>query len=614
MDNGEFDPAAGVPVQGAIEADVAIVGAGMLGLFNALQYAKRGLRVVIVDNLSERKESYKVGESMLLFTNAFLRTIGGVEPFLSQCFPKRGVWMTHGTEGAQSFAEASEWGAQADFHPPHYLYDQLCADKWSRCMFLDMQMVRPELERFMCEQVRSHPQITLCDSARVRDVLLGEGSERHTVLWSSSRDQVPAQAGVRWVLDCSGRNRLLARKLKHAVDLDDGFQTTAAWGQFSGVTDELFGERWVFQDEDGDRSSRDYFTVHMWGEGYWIWVIRLGGDRISIGVTWDQRTPPPGASLREKFWDVMRRHPVLDGLISEQTLLEFRSYRDVQHLTDTFVSERRYGMVGDAASIIDAYYSQGISLAMVTSWHIANIVERDVREGRIDQEYIDRVNDATAQDWQIMRNMVREKYSPAIADSRFFALSHLLDFVVLFASGPVRADLVRWLIGTEGDSSRETPELRAIRERLARTLYFSQTRAWRWLSPTRVQAIQRALQAAIAERARFRLEHGIGGPTLKTIVGFTKPLPPLWRLPLLKLGEVVTLSALDVVKSGGASWIQRLPISLEARLRWVIRVRHQAAVGLFAALYAYDWAETAIHRLRAARPAGRTVVNTSGAG
>lgn len=602
MDNGEFDPAAGVSTSEAVEADIAIIGAGILGLFNALQFAKRGLRVVIVDNLTERKESYKVGESMLLFTNAFLRTIGGVEPFLPQCFPKRGVWMTHGTEGAQGFEAASEWGAQADFHPPHYLYDKLCGDKWSRCMFLDMQMVRPELERFMCDQVRSHPKITLCDTAKVRDVLLGEGDESHTIVWSSSRDGAPSTARVRWVLDCSGRNRFLAKKMKHAVDMDDGFQTTAAWGQFSGVTDALFGERWVFDDEDGEKSSRDYFTVHMWGEGYWIWVIRLGGDRISIGVTWDQRRPPPGSSLREKFWNIMRRHPVLDGLISEETLLEFRSYRDVQHLTDTFVSERRYGMVGDAASIIDAYYSQGISLAMVTSWHIANIVERDVREHRLDRAYIARVNEATVQDWQIMRNMVREKYSPAIADSRFFALSHLLDFVVLFASGPVRADLVRWLIDTEGDTARETPELRAIRGRLERCLYFSQTTAWRWLSPERVQATQRALQAAIAERARFRLEHGIGGPTLKTIVGFTKPLPPLWRLPLLKMGKVVTLSALDVVKSGEASWIQRLPISFEGRLRWVIRLRHQMAVGLFAALYAYDWAETALHKLRAPRP------------
>ncbi|MCY1013739.1 hypothetical protein OV079_51100 [Nannocystis pusilla] len=117
-------------------------------------------------------------------------------------------------------------------------------------------------------------------------MLLDEGDGPHTVVWSSTRDGTPASARVRWVLDCSGRNRFLAKKMKHAVDMDDGFQTTAAWGQFSGVTDALFGERWVFDDEDGEKSSRDYFTVHMWGEGYWIWVIRLGGDRISIGVTW----------------------------------------------------------------------------------------------------------------------------------------------------------------------------------------------------------------------------------------------------------------------------------------------------------------------------------------
>ncbi|MDC3956604.1 hypothetical protein [Polyangium jinanense] len=54
-----------------------------------------------------------------------------------------------------------------------------------------------------------------------------------------------------------------------------------------------------------------------------------------------------------------------------------------------------------------------ISLAMVTSWHIANIVERDVCEHRLDQAYINRGNDATVQDWQIMRDMVREKNHPA---------------------------------------------------------------------------------------------------------------------------------------------------------------------------------------------------------
>ncbi|NNC10177.1 FAD-dependent oxidoreductase, partial [Corallococcus exiguus] len=130
-------------------------------------------------------------------------------------------------------------------------------------------------------------------------------------------------------------------------------------------------------------------------------------------------------------------------LIGEETLLEFQSFRNVQHWTDRFVSERRYAMAGDAGSIIDAYYSQGIALALVSSWHIANIVERHVKTRRIDQAYIDRVNEATRQDWHMLRNMVREKYTPAIEDPRFFLLSHILDMAIFWCMGSTRAKLTR---------------------------------------------------------------------------------------------------------------------------------------------------------------------------
>lgn len=591
-----------------VRPDVVIIGAGILGLFNALQLAKRGLRVTVVDNLQGRKESYKVGESMLVFTNAFLRTIGGIEPFLPTSFPKQGVWCAYGTEGKASFDRASEWVAQADLHPPHYMYDEVKADKWSRCMFLDMQIVRPEIERFLCDQVRENPLVTFVDDGKVQDVRLGEGDDLHEIDWVSGAALAATTASARWVIDCSGRNRFMARKMKHAVDLDDGFQTTAAWGQFSGITDAQFDERWAFTFDDGGETSRDRFTVHLWGEGYWIWVIRLGGERVSVGVTWDQRRAPKGDTPKEQFWDVMKRHPVLEGMVSEETLLEFRSYRDVQYLTDTFVSERRYGIVGDAAGIIDAYYSQGISLAMATSWHIANIAERDVREGKLDREYIEHVNTAMGQDWQITRNMVREKFSPAIADSRFFALSHLLDFIFLFASGTIRADLTRWLVDTEGDTAKETPALTSLRKRLEKQLFFSQATPWAWARPDWIPALQRRLQAGLAERARFRLEHGIEVPTFKTIVGFTKPVPPMWRIPFLSAKEITTLFAADLVRSGGgkdATWFERLPISTYERLRWVIRLRYQAAMGLFACLYAYDLVDTEIQRLRAPRPVER---------
>ncbi|WP_395857263.1 hypothetical protein [Cystobacter fuscus] len=56
----------------AVDADVAIMGAGIVGLFNALQYAKRGFRVLLLDNARGQKRSFKVGESFLISAEDFI--------------------------------------------------------------------------------------------------------------------------------------------------------------------------------------------------------------------------------------------------------------------------------------------------------------------------------------------------------------------------------------------------------------------------------------------------------------------------------------------------------------------------------------------------------------
>jgi 2-polyprenyl-6-methoxyphenol hydroxylase-like FAD-dependent oxidoreductase len=593
----------------ALETEVAVIGAGIHGLFNALQFAKRGLKVVLIDDLANQKRSYKVGESFLVFTSAFLRTIGGLDGFLNEeSFIKLGVWFSHGAEHAPDFRGATEWAMQADPHPPHYLYDHTPEEKrkWFRGMYLDMQIVRPEAEDRMLEQVKAHPLITLVGSARVRDVVLGEGDALHEIHWA---DRARGEAGVtraRWMMDCSGRNRLLARKLGHASEsreMNDGFQTTAVWGQFEGISDALFDERWSFRHEDGRNTPRDLYTLHLWGEGYWIWVIRLSQGRISVGATFDQRKPPPGATPKEQFWSLIHRYPVLKDVLSPERLLEFRMFRDVQHMTDTFVSPRRYAMAGDAGSIIDAYYSQGIALGLVSAWHITNIVERDVRGGRLDLPYIERVNRATRQDWHMLRNMIREKYTEAVGDPRFFLLSHMLDMSVFWSVGSTRQKLTHWLVETEGDPARETPRLRAMRDYLETHLFYSQAKPWHFLAPETVQRLQRHLQAGLAERARWRLKHGVVGGALKAIQSLTAPAPKVWGLPRVGRHAVTDLSGPDVVTppelrpGGQRSLLDLLPLSVTERLDWVIRLRMPVLFSLFALGYGWDWADTGARRL-----------------
>jgi 2-polyprenyl-6-methoxyphenol hydroxylase-like FAD-dependent oxidoreductase len=515
-----------------LRADVCVAGAGLVGLYNALQYARRGFSVVLVDELTSRQQaSYKVGESLLVFANAFLRTVGDLDDVLGASFEKQGFWMAYNMEGRTAFDDSvSEWGFLATL--PERWRAEVTDQKLVRAMAGDVQIVRPEIEAALRERVRAHPSITFLDCGLAREVDLGEGDADHRIGWRSRSGADSGEIAARWLIDCSGRARWLARRFGHDIPLTDGFRTSAVWGQFRGCTDDIFDQVWNYRFPDGQRIRRDLDTVHLWGDGYWIWLIRLTGQRISVGVTFDRERAPEDASLRELFWKVIGRYPLLDFL-TEDDVLEFRAYRDVQYLTDTYVSAKRYALAGDAASIIDAFYSQGLSLSLSTSWHTANIAERDLRDGVLDTGYVDRVNRASQADWRLMRCMVRHKYGRALQDSRFFVFDHFLDYLILAGTILTRYRISRWLVGTGGRTDAETPAQQRLRKGLERQLFLSQSAPWHRFDPLTFARLIEAWHCGNARRARWRLDHGVRLRPAKAVLRADAAIPAVWRLPFL---------------------------------------------------------------------------------
>ncbi|MFF7166826.1 FAD-dependent oxidoreductase [Streptomyces sp. NPDC008086] len=517
-------------VNDEVRADVCVIGHGIVGLITAIALAKRGMSVVCIDQPTEKQQaSYKVGESLLVFSNAFLRGLGEIDETLEESFGKKGFWMVHGLEGRTSFDESvSEWGFQSTL-PPHWI-EKIENPLFHRTMFNDAQIVRPEVEAVLRDRARATPGLTFLDCGLVRDVVLGDDGNDHTLHWSSRDKDRSGKISARWIADCTGRTRLLSRQFGHDIPLDDGFSTTAAWAQFSNCTQDLFDERWKFAFPDGEVTDRERTTVHLWGDGYWIWLIRLKDDRISVGITYSQQRPPEEGNAREVFWKVLRRYPLLDWL-REENVLEFSAYRDVQRMTNTFISPKRYAMVGDASSMIDAFYSQGISLSMVTAWHLANIAQRDVQQGRLDMDYLDHINRAATADWRIIRSMVRSKYGPAIADSRFFILDHLLDYMVFGAALLGRYRVSRWLTETGGRTDEENVEHARLRAGLERRLFLSQSAPWHRLDPHRVAGLVEKWHEGLERRALWRLENGEKLPPTKAGMRAHAALPGIWRLP-----------------------------------------------------------------------------------
>jgi 2-polyprenyl-6-methoxyphenol hydroxylase-like FAD-dependent oxidoreductase len=572
------------------ETDVCIIGAGLLGMFNAMQLAKRGLRVTIIDDVNSRRaSSYKVGESLLVYSNEFLRSVGELDDAITNSLPKDGIWMAHGLEGQTRFGDnVAEWAFQSK-HSKRWL-DAVINKKFARTMYFDAQIVRPEIEEVLRCNVRTTAGIVFHESGYVRDVAINADCG-HTIQWVSRNDEKTATVHARWVFDCSGRTRFLAKRLGHDVPFNDEFATTAVWAQFSHCTDDVFDDVWIYRSPDGDAMRRDRHTVHLWGDGYWIWLIRLAGDRISVGVTFDRRVVGQGANVKEMFWDVLGRYPLLSFLKSEN-VLEFQTYRNVQYLTDTYVSSQRYAMAGDAASIIDAYYSQGISLSVAISWHAANIIERDIVEDHLDRDYVDRVNRCADADWRIMRSMVKHKYRPAIADGRFFILDHLLDYLILGAALLGRFRMARWLVDTGGCTAEESPHYRRLRAVMEQQLFLCRSAPLRRMDPQRFADAFERWHRKLADRAEWRIAHNETQPPIKAAMRSQAPIPKFWRMPYVARMQTRTLTPREVHEPA----FMRLKGTENRPLAFALS--GSTLLGVFGFCYAVDVADTALRRLR----------------
>jgi len=581
--------------------DVVVVGAGIVGLMNTLQMAKRGLKVALIDYITEDK-SYKVGESLLVFSNMFLRTVGGLADFCrEQCFDKDNLWFTYGMEGEEDFYGKTEWALELKVSKQ--MWKNFDSPERAEVMAHDVQIVRPEAEAIMLGLAQKMPNVTVIDTGRVRDVEFNDrGGEFHKVTWQDMKNQERHEVRARWVIDCSGRARLLAKKLGHAAEereFNDGFKTTAVWAQFKGISSEMF-KGWQHQFSTGEVMDRHKSTLHLWGKGYWIWVIPLSQGRISVGATFDRRLNPPGTP-KEQFWHFIRRYPLLERVLKEENMLEFRTFKNPQLLTDTFVHPTRYGMAGDAGAVIDAYYSQGMSLAFVTSWHLANIVERDIAEKHLDLEYIERVNRNTVQDWHLLRNMVRYKYTDAIADPRFFILSHVLDQVIFTGLLQQRHWLARWLFETQGDPTKQTEEHKDFKERLSKTLFYSRGGILgKVLSPENVRKLQGHFQEKLAERALWRLENGIKLPNTRVLIRFPNKPVPLERLKNALHKKFLDLSP----EKQGPKEIDRFKYRGNEKSTLPAKIVPFIILSKFLGAYAYDVMETAAlkKKMKAAAP------------
>lgn len=361
----------GTPQGEACAYDLVIVGGAFTGSSCALIMKRRrpDLRILVVERsaLFERK----VGEATVEVSSVFLRRVLGLYDHLSRShLPKHGLryWFTD--DQPRGLHEMTEVGS---FDVPG---------------LPSFQLDRPVLDGHLLDLAREEG-IEVWRPAKVKAVDLEWPRNRVRV----EKDGEAVDITCRWLLDASGRQAFLAKKLGLHEKFAD-HPTAAVWGRWSGVKD-LDDPSIVGGDARAPRlphlsASRRLATNHFCGYGWWCWVIPLADGRTSIGLVYNKElfqlpsdTADDGNSTwRKRYEHFLRSADGLRELLADAEL-DGRDFMAMQHLayrSKTYM-DLGWALLGDAASFIDPYYSPGLDHVAISVFATAHLLEQDLKAG-----------------------------------------------------------------------------------------------------------------------------------------------------------------------------------------------------------------------------------------
>lgn len=346
------------------EHDVVVIGGGAAALTLALELrtARPDTRVCIIEPHPHpvAEMTHTVGESTVEVSAHYLRDRLGLGDHLSTAqIRKMGLRMFFTHDDNTDIASRMELGSSC--FVPQVTY----------------QIDRGRLENEL--SLRCRAAGVDIRTGRVRSVEFGSGTAAHTV--SFQHDDAVSTTTARWVVDASGRNRILGRQLglRRTTDHD----CNAAWLRVAteidvgGWSDD---PQWQGRLIEGDRALS---TNHLMGEGYWVWLIRLASGATSVGIVADPRFHAfDGFNTLEKARAWLAEHePQCAAVLTEHEHLikDFRVMKHYSHAaTKVFDGDRRWCITGDAGIFLDPLYSSGLDLVAIGNGLITDMVVRDL--------------------------------------------------------------------------------------------------------------------------------------------------------------------------------------------------------------------------------------------
>ena len=308
-----------------IEFDAVIVGAGPAGCAAARQLALSGHSVALIGRSPGRRT---LAESL--------------PPSCRKLFERLGIRESIDRAGfIRATGNTVQWADQAR------RVERFDGDRYG------YQVPRDRFDALLLDAAR-HAGVTVCENAVVRDVARAGNEWRVTHYRTLANSASRAEARGTWLLDCSGRSGVVARRgwrrPEHAA------RTTAV----VGIWDNTGG--WLAED-----------VTHTLVESYdggWAWSVPVSATRRYVTVMLDPTTTelPARTQLGEAYQSELARTRMLRDLVASATLIEPPWGCDASPYSAHRVAEHGVLLVGDAASFVDPLSSFGVKKALASAW------------------------------------------------------------------------------------------------------------------------------------------------------------------------------------------------------------------------------------------------------